>query len=351
VRKSAQWVVGIVISLIALGLAFRGVQLPEMVEALRKAKYVYALPALAFIIVGLFARALSWRTILGRKIPYGRVFSALNEGYFLSNVLPLRLGEFGRAYLVSRNQNLSATQALSSVLVERVIDLCMIVVLFVAVLPQVLGVAWAREAALAAGLLSVAAMGGLFALTLNQSLALRLVQWGFSRVRWRRFDAARWEARLAAFLNGMEAMRDWRRLTLAASGSALAWVSASVGAWLLLFAFLPAPTLAMGFFVLIISGLGVALPSAPAAMGVFEASIVAALSAFGVEGSVAFTYALTYHALHFGVTCALGSLALAREGETLAHLAQAAQALVSAPGREAGSAPAPRPVESGEQLP
>ncbi len=332
-RKYVQWVVSLAISLIALWLAFRGAHWAEVADALRNANYFYFLPALVCIVIGLLARALSWQTILGRRVPYWRAFAALNEGYLLSNVLPFRLGELGRAYLVSRNQDLSTTQAFSSVLVERVIDLCMIVALFATVIPLVIGLAWAREAAVTAVLISGVAMGGLFALTLNRALTLRLARWGLGLIRFRGFDAARWETRVIAFLDGMLALRDWRRFTVAAFGSAMAWVSASVGAWFLLFAFLPAPTLPMGFFVLIISGLGIALPSAPASMGVFEASVVLALSAFKVEGSVAFTYAVTYHALHFGTTSLLGAVFLAREGETLTHLAQAAQSLMGSTGR------------------
>jgi len=349
-RKYLQWVISIAVSAIAFWLAFRGVQVAEVADTLRTANYFYVLPALACIVVGLMARALSWQTILGRKVPFWRAFTALNEGYLLSNVLPFRLGELGRAYLVSRNRGLSTSQAFSSVIVERVIDLCMIVVLFATVLPLVAGLAWAREAAVLAVVISVAGMGGLFALTLNRALVLRLARWVMGQVRLPWFNAARWETRVVAFLDGLAALRDWRRFALAALASATAWVSASLCAWILMFAFLPAPTLPMGFFVLVISGLGVALPSAPASMGVFEASVVLALSAFKVDGSVAFTFALIFHALNFGMTSVLGAVALGREGETLSHLAQAARALMSGAEREAALAGAPRPNESGDPL-
>jgi glycosyltransferase 2 family protein len=326
VRKSLQWLVSLTISILAFWLAFRGANVAEVAAALRKANYFYVLPALGCMWIGLLARALSWQSILGRQVPFRRVFAALNEGYLLNNVLPFRLGELGRAYLVSRNQNLSAVHALSSVLVERVIDLCMIVGLFATVLPLVIGLSWAREAAVAALIISGLALGGLFVLTLNRAGVLRLVRWGLKYLSW--LNAAHWEIRAGAFLDGMTALQDWRRFLVAAFGSALAWVSASVGAWFLLFAFIPSPTLPMGFFVLIISGLGIALPSAPASVGVFEASVVTALAAFNIEGSVAFSYALMYHALHFGLTGVLGAIALAREGETLTHLAQSARSLI-----------------------
>ncbi len=349
-RKYLQWAISIAVSVIAFWLAFRGVQVAEVADTLRTANYFYVLPALACIVAGLMARALSWQTILGRKVPFWRAFTALNEGYLLSNVLPFRLGELGRAYLVSRNRGLSTSQAFSSVIVERVIDLCMIVVLFATVLPLVAGLAWAREAAVLAVVISVAGMGGLFALTLNRALVLRLARWGLGLIRFRWFDAAQWETRVIAFLDGMSALRDWRRFAIAAFGSAMAWVAAGAGAWLLLFSFLPSPTLPMGFFVLVISGLGVALPAAPASMGVYEASVVLALSAFRVEGSTAFTYAVACHGLYFGTTSLLGALALGREGETLTHLAQAARALMNGAEREAVPVGAPRPNENGDSL-
>ncbi len=321
-RKSAQWVVGSAISVLALALAFRGVQVGEMAEALRTARFIYLVPAIGFIFLGQLARALSWQTILGRQIPYGRVFGVLNIGYLLNNILPFRLGEVGRAYLITRNQNFKTSHALSSVLVERVIDLSIVVIMFAALLPVAAGVPWAREAAFTAVVVSVVALSGLFIVTHNRALALRLFRWGSGLVPL----AKRLEPQLLAFLDGMDALHDWRRFALAASASAVAWLCAGLAAWILLFTYaVSAPSLAMGFFVLVISALGVALPSAPASMGVFEASAVAALSAFGVTGAVALTYALTFHAVVLGVTMFLGALALAQEGETLAHLAQSAQ--------------------------
>jgi uncharacterized protein (TIRG00374 family) len=350
-RKYFQWVISLAVSVAAFWLAFRGVRVAEVAEALRTANYFFVLPALAFIFVGLLARALSWQTILGRRVPFWRAFAALNEGYLLSNVLPFRIGELGRAYLVSRNRGLSTTQAFSSVLVERAIDLGMIVALFITQLPLVLGLTWAREAAVVAGLISGVALGGLFGLTLIRDWMLRFVRWGLGHIRFRWIDAARWEMRAISFLDGMAALRDPRRFTIAAIASATAWGAASISAWFLLFAFLPNPTPTMGFFVLIISGLGIALPSAPASMGVFEASVALALSAFDVERSAALTYAVTYHALHFGLTTAIGMIALSREGESLSHLAQAARGLRNAAEREAAPVGAPRPKENGDRLP
>ena len=332
-RKWAQWFVGLGISLVAFGLAFRGARWGDVLEALRQANYFYILPALGLIFLGQVARAQSWRTLLGREIPFGRVFSALNAGYLLNNVLPFRLGEIGRAYLISRSQpGLRTTQALSTVLVERLLDLLIIVLMLTVFLPLVLGVAQVRGAAIASALVGLAALVGLLVVARQRELVLRVARWGLARIP--QLKGEHWEARAGAFVDGLSPLKDAPRSLSAAFWSALAWASAGLATWMLLVGFLPSATLEMGFFVLIVTALGIAVPSAPASAGVFEAAAVLALTAFQVDKSQALSYAVVLHALHFVLLSSLGLVALAREGETLFHLARTAQALIVKPSPE-----------------
>lgn len=332
-RKTIQWGLSLAVSLLAMVLAFKDVSLAEVWQALSAANYFYVALAAALVYIGLHARAMSWHTILNRAIPYARVFDALNEGYLLNNILPLRLGELGRAYLISRGQNIRTSQALSSVLVERVIDLCMVVGMLGVFLPLVTGIELARQAAIASILVTLTALIGLFVLARSRELVLSGVRWGLSFVP--QLSALHWEARAHAFIDGMATLQDGKRFFTAAFWSLNAWILAGVGASFLLFAFdLPLAQnnfLTAGFFVLVIAGLGVAVPSAPASAGVMELAIITALKTFNIEGSAALSYALMFHAVNFGVTNLLGFIALSREGETLTHLAQAAQNLM---GRE-----------------
>jgi uncharacterized protein (TIRG00374 family) len=336
-----QWLLGLAVSLAALALAFRNVDLAEMIQALRTANYVYVAPALALIYLGQHARALSWHTILGRTVPYRRVFDALNEGYLLNNVLPFRLGELGRAYLVSRGQSFTTARALSSVLVERVVDLCMIVGMLAAFIPTVAGLAWARGTAIVSVVITVVALVGVFVLARSRAWILPLARWGLKYITW--LNTAHWETRIDAFIEGMSALQDGGRFLFAALCSAGAWAAAGLGASVLLRAFLPATPflelLSMGFFVLIITGLAIAAPSAPANVGVWEAGVVGALTVFQTDRTLAVSYAVLFHLVTFALTSTLGFLALSREGETLTHLAQAAQSLISG-GRAAATEPA-----------
>jgi len=329
VRKSLQWLVSLVVSLAALWLAFRGANLAEVAQALRQANYFYVWPALGLTLVALLSRAKSWHTILGPDIPFRRAFAALNEGYLLNNLLPFRLGELARVYLISRGTPLSVTQAFSSVLVERAVDLIVVVGMFTAFLPLVAGQAWAREAAVVSVVISLTALLSLILLAHNRARVLQFTRWLFNRPFLARFNAKDWEARAEAFIDGLAVLQEIRRSLLAVFWSAFAWTTAGLSAWALLLVFTPSATPTMGIFTFVVLGLGIALPSAPGSAGVFEAAVVGALSVFKVESSVAFTYAVLLHLINFSLTCLIGGIALAREGETLSHLAQAAQSLVT----------------------
>ena len=339
VRKNAQLIFGLVVSLLALALAFRGANLGAMVDALRKANYFVLAVGVGFYILGLFFRGLSWRVLLGGRVPYWRAFEALNEGYLLNNLLPFRLGEFGRAYLVSRRNNLPALEALSSIVVERVIDLLMVVVLLVSFLPLIVGLDWARGTAVTSIALGLIAIIVLIAIARNQApmahLVGRVLRW--LHFRWLNPDV--WEARAASFLAGLSALRDPSRALQAAFWSTMAWLAAAFGAWFMLRAFLPTATLTMAFVTLMLTAIGAAVPSAPSSAGVFEFVVVRSLLIFGVDNSVALSFGLTLHATGFLMALVFGGWALAREGETLAHLASSAQALFS--GGHAAKSPEP----------
>jgi len=331
-RKSSQWIVGLAISALALGWAFRNVPLPELAVALQTARYGYIAPALGFILLGQLTRTNGWRTLLGQSLSFTQVFAALNAGYLLNNLLPFRLGELGRAYLISRSGKLGVPQALSAVLIERVLDLCMIVAFLLAFLPLAIGLLGTPWAVGVAILVPVLALGILLIIAHRPAWLLRLVNWGVGLLARLWGGAARLETLFHAFVDGLAALQDSGRLIRATLWSGLTWTFAGLSASLMVAAFVPdrgwPETLTIGYFVLVVVGLGIALPSAPASVGVWQAATVAALSVFGIAGGTALSFALVNHLANFSLMSLLGAWALIRERESLGHLAQAASALL-----------------------
>jgi hypothetical protein len=75
-----------------------------------------------------------------------------------------------------------------------------------------------------------------------------------------------------------------------------------------------------GIFADSVLAMGIAVPSAPAAIGVFEAALVGALSLLGVSTSLALAYAIMMHFLQFLITGILGFYAISKEGRSLQKL-------------------------------
>ncbi len=317
---------GLLVSAAALAGAFWGVRPERFLQLLLQADYLYLLPAAVLILLGLAARARSWQTLLGEGVSLRRAFSALNEGYLLNNVLPFRLGEVGRAYMVSRRSRVSAAEALSSVLVERIIDVVVSLSGFIVAFFFVVSPGWAHQVAWAAGGTLVVALAGVLFLVSRRHQMRRLLE-QLPR-RWLRLG------RLAdAFVGGLgRQMSEPRRLARAAFWSTIAWGTAWLQLWFLLKAFGSTGTAIVSLFVLGVTAFGAALPSSPGAIGVYELSTVAGLMVFDYPREVALGVAVLSHGLQLGIMSLLGAVALARDGETVLGLAGEAQALLRGDG-------------------
>ena len=281
----------------------------------------YRLLILASIlfVVTVAARAVAWRTILKEQVSYSRVFWTLNEGYLLNNILPFRLGEFGRAFLLSRTSTLSFWQVLSSIVVERIFDVAMMATLLLTTLPFALGAEteWALNAAIAAAILVVVGFITLYLAARYPQAVLSIFDRLLGRIeRLHTFGRPKAEA----FLEGLEALTDPRRFLKVLFWMALMWLINVSWYFVVLLAFVPEAPFLWAAFSVGVSALGVAAPSSPAFVGVLEAAIVGALAVFGVDASVALAYAIVAHTIYFVITVSLGTFALVRDGASLGQL-------------------------------
>jgi len=308
---------GLLVSALSLAVVFYIADLQKLSQALRLADY--RLIALSFVttLIWLLVRTAVWRTLLQDRAPASMVFFSLNEGYLLNNLLPFRLGEIGRAFLLGRKAGLDFWQVLSTIVIERILDLAFAAVLLLATLPYVVGASWARQAALGAGGLMVAGLAFLYLLARNRQTVLAI----FQRATQRFPVLARLGGKvIPAMLDGLAVLTDGWRFLRAVGWMLLDWGVGIAQYVLLLQAFFPGGRAVWAAFALGVAALGVAAPSSPGAVGVFEASVVGALSLFGLDASVALALAITLHLVQVLTTGVFGAYALAREGESLLGL-------------------------------
>ncbi len=124
--KSA-WVsvlTGILISIAGLIWAFHDFRFDNFLQALKGTNYYYIIAASLLMIFSVFVRAIRWSYLISveKKVQYNHLVKAEFIGYFGNFILPLRLGEILRTYIVSREEKLSGTFVFGSIVLERLLD-------------------------------------------------------------------------------------------------------------------------------------------------------------------------------------------------------------------------------------
>jgi hypothetical protein len=135
-----RWLPGLFISAIAIFFLIRFSNWREVLQAASLIDLALLVPALVFFLISMGFRALAWRVLLQNKVGYGRVFLTLNEGYLLNNIFPFRLGELGRAFLMSQATDFSGFFVISTIVIERAYDLDIAAGLLIANVPKVFDV-------------------------------------------------------------------------------------------------------------------------------------------------------------------------------------------------------------------
>ncbi len=311
--------IGIVVSLAALGLALTGIEWARVYSALRQADWRYLVPAGVALLAYLVARAVRWRILLEAEVRLIDALSVTNIGYLVSNLLPFRLGDPARAVAIGMRGRVKVSTALSTVVVERVLDMLTVVFLLALTLPAVGEAGWTHRAGLLGGAIAVAAMSLFVALALRPTWGKALAQQVLSRLPGA--DDERWMAMLEGLLEGLAALRSVRQVARLLAWSIVIWML-TVGHYLaLLGAFLEAPTLAKASFLTCTTGLGVALPSSPGAVGVFHSVARYALQLpFGVPVEKAVVVAFASHAFQYVSMCLLGVVSLIHQNLSLGEL-------------------------------
>ncbi len=324
-RRDWTWLLGAGVSLAALVIAVWGLDVRAFLEVLARAAYWLLIPAYLLQLAGIAARAQGWRSLLGPSVGYPRAFAALNEGYLLNNILPFRLGELGRAYLVGHGSGIGTSRALGSIVVERMVDVFIAVLSVLVTIPLFAPPAWARRATVVVAL-------GLLLLAVALILALRYQEAWLARLRRLPSTLASRVAGIGErFLAGLEEARRSARLGPALGWLLLGWACAWIQILIYLRMFGAEGSLAVSVFCLGVIALGGAVPSSPGAVGVFELAGVAALTFLGYPREVALGVVLTAHLVQYSLTVLLGAAALSREGRSIGDLARAARGLVLRP--------------------
>ena len=335
-RSHLRTCLGVLLSLVFLALAFRDVQLHVVASTLSQVNLLLLAAAVAVEMATFWAIAARWQRFFTPRLPpsSARLFEILTIAQLVNGVLPAKLGPLVRAYLAGRGEGEGVAFALTTIVGEKLVEGLSLLMIGAALLPFVPLADWLRPATW---------VGAALLLT-----ALVLVAWiAFKQEaagRWLERILARWPRLLGAARSALAALDVWRdrRAILALAGwSVLIWVLTVLLNQLLLWSLGIDVPLVAPLLLLVVLQIGVRVPSSPGSIGVFHYLSVLALTLFGVEKDLAFSYGVLLHMVMYLPPSLLGIVYLVRSGYSLSRLRQAVGTLPLAVDSQGGHGDGP----------
>ena len=314
---------GLTIALLLMMFFLRNVDFVGVVDAIGAARPGMIVLALFVLTLGYVIRAIRWRYLLSPlgQVSLGIALRSTMIGFAVNAILPGRVGELLRPYLLARQERLSASAVVATVLVERVLDLVAILVLFgLSVVIFDPGFVGANESIIAGISTGASVAAGVAVLMLG--FASIAASWPTFMDRLMRGLVSPLPPRLSEsvvqmtgrFLEGFAVMRRIRPLAFSIGWSIALWVSIGLSLWLVTVAFdIEMPVVGAGVIVVLIA-VGVAVPT-PAGVGGYHAAYQLGVAGlYGASDTAAVGAGLVAHVLSFLPVTVIGLVLMARIG-------------------------------------
>jgi uncharacterized protein (TIRG00374 family) len=288
-------------------------------EAGRVLREIEPVPIIIATAVSLFLfviRALRWHYLLLPKvrIRFMPLFSATMIGFMANNVLPARIGEFVRAYVLSKKENISTSSALATLAVERLFDAFCLLLIFIATFYLHTYPDWVKKVGVVATLVFFGFFIGLVLIVIMPERFVRVLS-GWSRILPGKFHK-RIEGILVSFVEGLDSLKDKKLVLVIFVFSLVHWLLLGWAIGLGLKGFgITVPGIGP-YFVTSVVCMGIAIPSAPGFVGTFQWSMVLGLSVYSIPKDLSLPFSLVFHLILYVPTVVIGLIFFFKENLT-----------------------------------
>ena len=323
--------IGIAVSIALLALLFRSVDPAELLRAFRGIKWIWLVPAVVLTLLSYLMRAVRWKYLLSplKQTSYPNLVSATLIGYMANNLLPARLGELARAYVLGEREGIGTGAVVATLVIDRLADgftvlLLLVTAVFTLRLPP--GSEAAQQGLVAGGYITL----GLYLAVVAFLVLLRRNTMGTIRFLERLLKpfppriAGKVIPFLGAFIDGARITPHGRERLAIAATSLVIWVLAFLPIDCVLRAFGLDFPLSVSLFILVLLVFAVMVPAAPGYVGTYHAACVYGLMVLGVPRETALSVAIVIHGVGFFPVIVVGLFCLWRENLSLSALGRGA---------------------------
>jgi uncharacterized protein (TIRG00374 family) len=302
-----------------LWLFFRDLDVREVWVAIKRANPGLIALAVAIMMLTYVLRAWRWQMLLAPigQARFRTAFRTTVIGFTATFLLPARVGEVLRPYLLARQEGFKATATFATVVVERLLDLATVLLLFALALP-VAGVDVGPQIRWAGLTVAASALAGLGVLCVLAGHPERLGRWAARLAAVLPARAAAAAGRLVTtFAEGLAVLRSPAQLLTAVAWSLPLWITIASTILVCSRAFDLTFSFSGTFLVLGALAVGVSLPTPGGAGGFHAAYLFAVTGFFGADEDVAGAAAIVLHAVSFIPVTIVGLVFMWQDGLTL----------------------------------
>ncbi|MCD6577256.1 MAG: flippase-like domain-containing protein [Anaerolineaceae bacterium] len=314
--------VGLLISILFLFIALRGLQIADVWEGIRSADLIWLFPGITVYFSATWLRGFRWHLFLRpiKKVPVNEIFPIVTIGYMGNNIYPARAGEVLRSVVLKHQHKVPISASLATIIIERVFDGIVMLGFITLSLPQIATLTGAREFANIIRTVtlwgSVIIIGAFLILLLaatfpkkTQNILFLIIGKAIPK-KWR--DQA--QSISKRFLEGLRSLSSPIDVIIIFFVSLVIWLLETGSYWFVMQAF----PFTVGFSTLIlligVLNLFTMIPSSPGYIGTFDAPGIAMLTAFGVNPEISASYILLLHAFLWLPITVVGGLFFAKAG-------------------------------------
>lgn len=300
----------------------------SVAAAMRHARVDLLALSFVFLAITYVARSVRWQYLLEPigPTPFFVAFRATIIGFAVIALLPARVGDVLRPYLVARKQGFNAASTFATIVMERVLDLVIVLTLLALYVLALGGRESLPERLLRPVEFSAAIAVGAAVVLLAAAWTMathpeRIASFVLRSERVLPAALAHGLSRLArTFSQGFAVAREARALTFAVIWSFPVWLAIGAHAWVVCRAFGIDLPFQGTFLLMSLLVIGVAMPT-PGGVGGYHAMFqLGVTSFFGAPNDAAVGAAIVAHALSFIPVVLIGIVFMTQDGLSLSGL-------------------------------
>lgn len=300
--------IGTLSSIVFLILAAHDVPLSDVGQALARVNYGWILLCVVGMLVQSWLRAVRWSILYypeQKGLRIAQMFGIVQIGQMLNVVVPWRVGEIARIYLMGEIEKRSKTQTLATLGVEKFFDTLMLLLILLIIPPFMTLPNWLEGPRQGLVVTAVILFVGLVVLLVARNWLIKLLMGVY----------APWSKRslgeiLKLALSSLDVLKRWDLHLLIQLLSIIMWgIGILINYLVYLSMDLQLPWIS-AFLLMAVLLVGNIVPSSPGKIGVFQALCIATLALFGVDKTIGLTYGILLYLISYGTPVVVGILAL-----------------------------------------